>query len=734
MVHRGKRLHSIAPRGASPPMQPRPPAVPIHRWPLLEFPQGPTVVKRAPDSGSTCGPDDTTGRCERPSSDSARLTLPIVLAIVIPIAGAIIVFYVLHRRHLRRLRREDAEDKHKSLDFGLDYVPEGVKQKHNRGAEMGMANGEKSSRRGDHGLSMDITMSSPYLLPPGLHGSQESLHSLSRSLPGADDKYHRATAFTPSDNASMRSTPVNRKPPMDDSSSFTASSARHVYGDEMSHGLLGNAQRMSKSPHFVHTSSPPPEDERPVFTETQPTSMSSPQAHGGHASASSQSWEKRISAIEDSAARNEPDGCKDRDYLSHFLESGFQSRDLQNSMTKDILPHGASNTCEPQATELSSTISGPSSSSTTSPPEMHVPSISTHKQSPPRISVTVDDDKSDYGDGGQMAEKPALPQVKVNLAEPENVSSHQRISVAADDIYDQYLEPDMRRLTMGIRPLPPEDPSDNPEQRANRIRSFYKEYFDESKPFQEDYHEGYRREAPQYGDREPLPGPPPFAQPVGRRAMTPPPRMPPRFHPVPRQNGAASALDFAGGRGHRGFGSMSSGTGPRVFSSASGRAPGMAPKKPLSPPPPLHILPTPHKLKDDSMILPIDYAPGAGAKERRAGRSDTPLGGLRPYSPSVPAHVPLASSYDDLCVIPSPHALRKSGTFTALDFAPPPRFRDLDSGSDSGSIRSNRTGISAAQAHHIRSGAYRVSRLPPETVGTKEDITANLKPTWDMHR
>jgi hypothetical protein len=27
--------------------------------------------------------------------------------------------------------------------------------------------------------------------------------------------------------------------------------------------------------------------------------------------------------------------------------------------------------------------------------------------------------------------------------------------------------------------LPPEDPADNPEQRANRIRSFYKEYFDE---------------------------------------------------------------------------------------------------------------------------------------------------------------------------------------------------------------------------------------------------------------
>lgn len=56
------------------------------------------------------------------------------------------------------------------------------------------------------------------------------------------------------------------------------------------------------------------------------------------------------------------------------------------------------------------------------------------------------------------------------------------------------------------------------------------------------------------------------------------------------------------------------------------------------------------------------------------------------------------------------------------------------SASDAGSIRSNRTGISAAQAYNIRAGAYRLSRLPPETVGTKDDITANLRPTWGMHR
>lgn len=109
------------------------------------------------------------------------------------------------------------------------------------------------------------------------------------------------------------------------------------------------------------------------------------------------------------------------------------------------------------------------------------------------------------------------------------------------------------------------------------------------------------------------------------------------------------------------------------------------------------------------------------------------MGGLRPYSPGVRAHTPLVSSFDDLIAMPSPHALRKSGTFTALDFAPPPRFKNQDTGSDAGSIRSNRTGISTTHANNIRMGAYRVSRLPADTVGTMDDLATSLRPKWDMN-
>ena len=54
--------------------------------------------------------------------------------------------------------------------------------------------------------------------------------------------------------------------------------------------------------------------------------------------------------------------------------------------------------------------------------------------------------------------------------------------------------------------------------------------------------------------------------------------------------------------------------------------------------------------------------------------------------------------------------------------------------SETGSIRSNRSGISAMHQHNIRAGAYRLSRIPKEVAGTKADLNVSLKPKWDMNR
>jgi hypothetical protein len=138
----------------------------------------------------------------------------------------------------------------------------------------------------------------------------------------------------------------------------------------------------------------------------------------------------------------------------------------------------------------------------------------------------------------------------------------------------------------------------------------------------------------------------PFAQPVTRRAMTPPPRAPPRFRSGSNPRGP-----------HMSNGSMSSSgrfMPPRNMSSMSGRLPG--PRAPLPPPAPLSSLPTPSKLKEDSMVFnALDFAPPVSYRERQNGmRPDSPLGAPRPYSPSVRPHTPLVSAYDDLAVMPSP--------------------------------------------------------------------------------
>lgn len=81
----------------------------------------------------------------------------------------------------------------------------------------------------------------------------------------------------------------------------------------------------------------------------------------------------------------------------------------------------------------------------------------------------------------------------------------------------------------------------------------------------------------------------------------------------------------------------------------------------------------------------------------------------------------------------SSHVLRKSGTFTGLDFAPPKRIKDSDSMSDAGSIRSNRSGMSRVNEMAIRNGAGRVSRLPGDIIFSQAMMNESLKPTMNMH-
>ncbi|KAJ6122526.1 hypothetical protein N7512_004991 [Penicillium capsulatum] len=654
----------------------------------LQPPGLPSLIARAPSpNGADDGETSCTGSgCEKPTSNLTTTVFPVVLGAGVPILCAIVVLIFLHRRHVKKLMREDANDKHRSLDFGLDVVgPSGKKDQMGHGD-----NGMPQMMEPSHtkGMSLDVH---PYLMPPGIHGSTDSLHSLSRSID--DDKYRPATFIT-HENSSVRSLPRTR----DDASSVAGSTTRFGAAEEPNAGLLRNAQRMSRSSPPLHRNSP---------DEHRPQPAQPPHDYLGPLpglKAPSEQDERGLaigSATTDHNKTPEPQ-------VDTNLASGFH-------FETEPSPPAADHSSASHEDHLNFPLPGRASSH----------QEGEHAQSStmqlPRISLPASDATSDYGDDRKS--ELMIPAVNVH-----GVDDHDQRETGHQDnkLPDLPEEPqtndiaydprrDTRRLTLG---------------RANRIRSFYKEYFDDSKretTYYEDYgpefYEGGYAYDPVTGDYyDAAPPPLPFAEPMGRRAMTPPPRAPPRF-----QGGARHMATSSGG--WNGFA-----PGPRAFSSASGRLPGpRAPRKPMPPPAPLQVLPTPHMLKDDAFMTAADFAPANNFRDQRAGRAETPTGGMRPYSPAIRAHTPLASPFDELAAIPNASALRKSGTYTALDFAPPPRFKN-DTASDAGSIRSNRTGISNTHMNNIRMGNYRVSRLPTDMVGTKDDLMSSLRPNWDMKR
>ena len=627
-----------------------------------------SIFKRSSDGSSSQKP-----------SDSNNVTLPVALAVVIPVVVAIVLLVFLHRRHVKKLRVEDANDPHKSLDFGWDPNSAPLKNRtksKKKGPEMSVTDlgTEKGSRR-ERGLSMDMDLGSPYVLPPGLGGSRESLHSMSRTIHSQDDRYRPATTYIPNDSKSLHSYKTGQRRADDLSSDAGSASIRRGQGDDMQQGLLGNAQRMSRSmPPIDRT--PVPEIRVPEAAKEQPRKAvpSSPSSAG--LSPSFPLLDSRDSYTTDDGA----DLRKSNNYLGNFIHSRDPSADLLGQQSEYATPNELPATPSSSLQQTANRKSPPPTINVSTQEDTRKAVPTTNAEAtvsvPPKqhSERTLDqgdyhdffDDSSEHGDNFTVT-PPSPPGRQSDRLEIKRQSSQaytpqiDEYALGAQNAND--VGYDVRRLSMGVRPLPPDDPTDNPEQRANRIRSFYKEYFDDSKPaptqtaggYYEDYDQQYLGDGAifdpvsgQFVTAQPnLPEQRgrPYAEPYGRRAMTPPPRAPPRFA---RQHAATLS---GGGRMMP--------PGPRAFSSASGRfgpSGRGAPEKQLPPPLPLNVLPTPHMLKDDSFAIfnSMDFAPPTSAKERQLGRPESPRGGLRPYSPAVPAHMPLQSSFDDLTAMPSP--------------------------------------------------------------------------------
>ncbi|KAM0509042.1 hypothetical protein ACHAPB_001563 [Verticillium nonalfalfae] len=681
-------------------------AEPTHEDATLLRSPGPVIAAR-----KECDPDHPD--CEAPAVKPQ--TLIIALSVVIPIVAIMSILYYLHRRGIKKQRMEEASDPTMSLDFGINDDKMGRGGKRKSVFREKMLNLDPKHRAQ---VSMDMNLSSPYLLPPALQGSKQSLHSLARNLHDDDDPYRPVNQYG-SEVGSIRSfrpekegragssvytgstergsslhsrthpprqNSLPKPPPLTADPFATPTGARTPQletspisptGGSLPHAIIPEIGTVSYAEDFDDSNRNLPH----VPDVTQPAPVAQRDARRVSSGASQPSWNEPAAQFPDPAA--------------HQVHNAASTSTLQSPVLPEIGVglglHEMNFEAPPQ------TFNGlPSSPAVRKTDQAGVlPAVM------PDGPMDIDDRDGPHGQQSQ------------NYADYEQYEergrSTQRRSMEGNFRESRALglgvpQQDNKRLSVGLRPLPPNEvmESEDPEERANRIRSFYKEYFDDSKPPGEH-------------------------------------NMPPPNH---QQGGAQYYEDYdAGyGGGNDAFYDPASNSfvmpaygQPRPGSSVSNKF--QRQPKPKGPPPTaLTTLPNPSKLRDDNMALlgAIDFAPPESYEDRQRGRSQSPAGERRPFAPKVPIASPLVSSFEEMPAIPSPHLLRKSSTFTALDFAPPRKFQNEDNMSDAGSIRSNRSGISAVQAHAIRSGAGRVSRLPGDTVFTQASLETTLKPSWGM--
>ena len=458
---------------------------------------------------------------------------------------------------------------------------------------------------------MDI--GSPYVLPPEMHNSRESLNSLTRNIaPDMHDPYRPVTALFNSSPDSAR----NSSSHDDNASIRTQSTVRGHRTDGARSPLVPNAQRMpfSSSPIALLPMGQQPGPELRSHTRSP---LSSP-------------------PVQDDSLS-----------IDSFVPPPPAAY-IPEERAKSISP-------KPQDVPLQ-------------PERLSAHTLSPHAQTSDihQSNILNDEYLDEYYDEPQYFEQPVSQQHQSQhqlLASPQSESSD-RFYTPTQETQGHVPPPsqveglgfsdvpfDNRRISV-LRPLPPDDPADTPQQRAQRIRSFYKEYFNENdarvyqqgpNDYYEDYNQEYLGDGAMYDPHagQFIVGQAPYAAPITRRAMTPPPRGPPRFNSSNRHNSGGSSPRAP----HR----------ARAFSTASaGAMRGREPRRHAPPPGPLRTLPTPHLLKEDAFTLSIDFAPPTKIRDQAAGRAPSPKMEPRHFSPQVSIASPLASSFSELPSMPSP--------------------------------------------------------------------------------
>ncbi|TQS35739.1 hypothetical protein Golomagni_03832 [Golovinomyces magnicellulatus] len=646
------------------------------------------LVRRSGSSGSNCGPNP----CEKPIS-SSTFTLPIILGIAVPLVGAAILFFILQRRHVRKIREEDADDRHASLDFGLG---DASNLRSSKKSSIQSMKDEKSglSRRQ---VSLIMPMNNQYLVSLDSKNSKESLDSLSLSL-RKEDPYQPVSQILASDTASSGPHKTS------------GSSANKLPNDSQTRlHETRDSSNASTNSRIIPTNAatfPPRYNSLPyqqAITNDHgfsnqigfPTEL--PQAHI--------SPEPTIATNGWASGRPINQQLQQQTVIGHKDVNSFGGNQIVGTNDyQNINQNYSYDSAVYHEEQRVQYINNPQDQRNQAYSQVH-----------PANNFKYE------SNSGDLASSQYLSNAEHMYENQYQMEDQLRGAVSSYDT----SRLNNRLSVMQVRPLPPNaiTESDDPEIRANRIRSFYKEYFDDSSPIPNGTYEN--RNNPNhdesiYYDPDSNQFVLPYSQPVTRRAITPPPAN--NFmRPARPRNGSVGAMNYVEDRSQY--------HSPEAIPNSSSTGNQQVNlRKPTLPFLDLNQIPTSGNIRNDmSNMRSHGYVPPIAQRGKIGISAEGPFSERQ----RIPNSNPLSLEPSPL---PSPHLLEKKGTYSPLNFAPPKKFRETENNSDAGSIRSNHSAKAGVNTGLPRNFSNQIDHLPGDVVFTKDSLNSSLKPQWDMSR
>jgi hypothetical protein len=607
----------------------------------------------------------------------------------IPILIACVVLFFIHRAHVKRVRREEKNDKDFDMDFGIGDLPGTVGG--NQGKGPNTANDGRDQYLGVNGQDSNLQPPpGPYLVPKA-NVSRESLHSLSDPR---DNPY--GVVFS------------SPRPP-------SPGSALSPYSDQ--HSISGRSTRNLLAPisqiDDQHLNSPFKPSARvpsplaiPLAIPLQPEELGSSRLSARSTSNASEHSRARTPSVE-SPTRSSLRGSE----LSHEKSNRSQTFPLPRNPTspnfgeeslggESLQQNQAGVTQQLGHVEIDASPF-PASAGNVAPSrdvESRSPMIDradlrsdawlTKEELPQHRSQNLQSAmigkmNDDRGDHFHIQNSSNVDDRFSQADATEDEDHAKRIQSVYQEYWNdsQYYDGSEEWESLPRREIQDQFPQPMPGNNDRREwPESNQEYYDTQYWRQQsdrDYYRNYGYENTQ-SRRDPVG--------LGLNEHWEPRPVPPSYYSRPSTSHSTSSIP-----------------------SRVARTP-----KPLAP---LSDLPA-VRYKLDDLASPISFS-----KPRRfVGSGGSPV--IRPASP---AQV-LSSSWSQLAELPVPHRLRRSGSFSSIEFAPTRKYAasEVDAG-DTGSIRS--FARTEASLRAVSAGAGRINRLPQALVPMgKASTLTTLRP------